>query len=78
MPGDKIIREGEKGAEMFFIQEGKVEILVKKPALGQGHIKYKVNREFLEKGGYFGEVDFVSYSILIQLGFSLFKQQNSV
>ena len=54
MPGDKIIREGEKGTEMFFIQDGMVEILTRRP--GFDHSKYRVDREFLGRGGYFGEV----------------------
>lgn len=57
MPGDKIIREGEKGNEMFFIQEGKVEILIKKPTVkpdGEREMRYE--RICLDKGSYFGEV----------------------
>ena len=33
MPGDKIIREKEKGTEMFFIEEGVAEMLTKKTPL---------------------------------------------
>lgn len=57
MPGDRIIREGERGSEMYFIQEGKVEINIKKPVTqpdGQTTLTYQ--RIYLEKGSYFGEV----------------------
>jgi len=63
MPGDKIIREGERGAEMFFIQEGKVEIVIKKPIVqpdGQTIIKFE--KIYLEKGSYFGEIALIANS----------------
>ena len=57
MPGDKIIREGERGSEMFFIQEGKVEIVIKKPvAQSNGQIQIKFDKIYIGKGSYFGEV----------------------
>jgi len=57
MPGDKIIREGERGSEMYFIREGKVEILIKKPIVqADGQITTKFDKIYLEKGSYFGEV----------------------
>ena len=59
MPGDKVIREGERGSEMYFIQEGVVEMLVKKPILDENFNKstnVKYEKAFLEKGNYFGEV----------------------
>ena len=55
MPGDKIVREGERGTDMFFIQEGVVEILLK-TGHADGHAKSKYEKFFLEKGAYFGEV----------------------
>lgn len=59
MPGDKIIREGETGTEMFFIQEGVAEMLIKKPVLSDCSQKYanaKYEKLFLKQGSYFGEV----------------------
>jgi len=56
MPGDKIIREGERGTEMFFIQEGKAEKLIKKPTQSGQQSKSNYDRVLLEKGNYFGEV----------------------
>ncbi len=50
MPGDKIIREGERGNEMFFLTEGLVEVVVKKNDDTQLSI-------YLKKGSYFGEVN---------------------
>jgi CRP-like cAMP-binding protein len=49
MPNDKIIREGEKGDEMFFLTEGSVEIQIQKKT-GERFTIIK------EKGSYFGEV----------------------
>ena len=49
MPGDKIIREGEKGNDMYFLAEGVVEVLAKTKNKKQISI-------FLKKGSYFGEV----------------------
>jgi len=63
MPGDKIIREGERGHEMYFIQEGVCEVVIKKnlrtatkstESTSTSTIKY--DKIFLEKGSYFGEV----------------------
>ena len=59
MPGDKVVREGERGTEMYFIQEGVVEMLVKKLVLDENSNKIanvKYEKLFLEKGAYFGEV----------------------
>jgi len=59
MPGDKIIREGERGTEMFFIQEGAAEMLIRKPLMKgaqEGASKPRYERIKLEKGDYFGEV----------------------
>jgi len=56
MPGDKIIREGERGTEMFFIQEGVAEMLIKKNAEFDATTRPKYERILLEKGNYFGEV----------------------
>ena len=51
MPGDKIIREGEKGNEMYFLAEGVVEVAAKTK-------DRKPLSIFLKKGSYFGEVQF--------------------
>ena len=56
MPGDKIIREGEKGNEMYFLAEGIVEVLAKTK-------DKKPISIFLRKGSYFGEV--IRYSLKI-------------
>jgi len=59
MPGDKILREGEKNTEMFFIQEGTVEILIRQATLQsvmQKQKKVKYDKILKEKGSYFGEV----------------------
>ena len=32
MPGDRIIREGERGTEMFFVTEGTAQIIIRKAA----------------------------------------------
>lgn len=65
MPGDKIIREGEKGTEMFFIQEGAAEMLIRKHVL-QGNqensSRPKYERVMLKKGDYFGEVALMANS----------------
>ncbi len=60
MPGDKIIIEGEKGNEMYFIQEGVVEVLVHKTKPGTVSESY-IEKIFLEKGKFFGEVRGVSF-----------------
>ena len=60
MPGDKIIREGEKGNEMYFLAEGIVEVLAKTK-------DKKPVSVFLKKGSYFGEVFCVfSYKFTIR------------
>jgi len=55
MPGDRIIREGEKAREMYLIQEGVVEI---KTILqgGKKDMKPKYESVFIRQGDYFGEV----------------------
>ena len=57
MPGDKIIREGERGSEMYFIQEGVVEIIVKTakcdPTKTHNSNWLKI---YLKEESYFGEV----------------------
>jgi len=65
MPGDKILREGEKNTEMFFIQEGTVEILIRQATLQsvmhkQKRIKYE--KILKEKGNYFGELALIANS----------------
>jgi len=64
MPGDKIIREGERGTEMFFVQEGVAEMLIKKTENDkqQMNMRPKYERILLEKGNYFGEVALMSNS----------------
>ena len=72
MPGDKILREGEKGTEMFFIQEGMVEVLTKKSGMDRN--KHRLDRTFLKKGDYFGEVKIsLIYIYPFYSGFSLFE-----
>ena len=51
VPGDRIIREGDYGQEMFFINEGSVEVVIKKANLTQPKTTV-----VLKKGAYFGEV----------------------
>lgn len=64
MPGDKIIREGERGSEMFFVQEGKAEIVIKKPLIQpDGQTIMNFEKIYLEKGSYFGEVDLVQVKL---------------
>lgn len=62
MPGDKIIREGERGTEMFFIQEGVVEKIYRKNILKNreegNNPKQSYERILLERGNYFGEVNY--------------------
>lgn len=59
MPGDKILREGERGTEMYFIQEGIVEIVIKianqNATQADGPTFHKI---YLEKESYFGEVSY--------------------
>jgi len=66
MPGDKIVREGERGTEMFFIQEGIAEMIIQKSELKNQRVqtdsKSKPQRILLEKGSYFGEVALMSNS----------------
>jgi len=59
MPGDKIVREGERGTEIFFIQEGVAEMWIRKP--NPRTTKYlsaipRYEKVVLVKGDYFGEV----------------------
>ena len=59
MPGDKILREKERGTEMFFIQEGMVEKVVRRIDLKnqrqyQTGVRYE--KTYLKVGDYFGEV----------------------
>ena len=71
MPGDKIIREGERGTEMFFIQEGVAEMFIKKTTGNYRQpetVKVKYEKIFLERGSYFGEVHLITrihYSIIL-------------
>ena len=51
VPGDRIIREGDYGQEMFFINEGSVEVVVKKANSTQPE-----RTVILKKGDHFGEV----------------------
>jgi len=71
MPGDKIVREGERGTEMFFIQEGIAEMIIKKPELKNHRVvvdsKTKPQRIILEKGSYFGEVLFLDWEMKAHL-----------
>jgi len=64
MPGDKIVREGEKGTEMFFIQEGVAEKIIRRQVLRSSKEETKLRPEklILEKGNYFGEVSLISNS----------------
>lgn len=57
MPGDRIIREGEKAREMFLIQEGVVEIKTNLTAGKSGlrSTKPKYESAFIKQGDYFGE-----------------------
>lgn len=60
MPGDKIIRKGERGTDMYFVQEGIVEILL--PKKGAGPNEKQFTAIFLERGAYFGEIALISNS----------------
>lgn len=60
MPGDKIIREGEKGTEMYFLAEGVVEVVAKTK-------DKKPLSIFLQKGSYFGEVGLNFLSITLNI-----------
>lgn len=55
LPGDRIIREGDQGQEMFFINEGAVEVVIKKESSTSA--KTTVT---LKKGDHFGEVTLLS------------------
>jgi voltage-gated potassium channel len=55
MPGDKIIKEGDMGHEMFLIVEGNVEVVGKKSNGTSFNF-------ILKKGEYFGEVALISNS----------------
>lgn len=63
MPGDKILREGERANEMFFINEGVAEIVIRKnKALAKkedpvGTPPHSVIRVTKNKGDFFGEVN---------------------
>jgi len=57
MPGDQIIREGEKGNEMYFIIEGKVQVLVNKRRQGKGVRDGPIKPIILKEGAFFGEVN---------------------
>lgn len=54
MPGDKIIREGEKGQEMYFITEGTCEVVIKR---ADKNVLFN-----LTKRQYFGEIALISNS----------------
>ena len=57
MPGDKIIRKGERGNEMFFIQEGTVEVVIKIANPDPKSLNpTNCHKVFLQKEDYFGEV----------------------
>jgi len=65
MPGDKIIREGERGTEMFFIQEGIAEMFIRKPTLkrkSETPARPRYEKILLKKENYFGEVSLMSNS----------------
>ncbi len=56
MPGQKIYCQGDLGAEMYFLDKGKVIITVKKYGCEKlSYTKFK-------KGEYFGEMAMLSYS----------------
>ena len=55
LPQDLIINEGEKGTEMYFLNEGLAEILIKK--------EEKTLSILLRKGAYFGEIALITNSL---------------
>ena len=67
MPGDRIIREGERGTEMFFMSEGTAEIIIRRTNnQSNGKLRKDSNvdtnaqpsilRIHKKKGDFFGEV----------------------
>lgn len=55
MPQDLIIKEGQKGTEMFFLTEGLAEIII--------HKEEKLISILLNKGAYFGEISLITNSL---------------
>lgn len=61
MPSDRIIREGERGLEMYFLTSGLVEVVIKKNPTRTNPSPNPL-KIMLKQGAYFGEIALISNS----------------
>ncbi len=71
MPRDCIIEEGNRTRHMYFIKEGIVEIIARKSQDGDAKSPESYEKIILKKDEFFGEIEFLTRSIMTKNIYSL-------